>query len=125
LGTGVDTFNPNTEKVALMTLHSAKGLEFKCVFIVGCENGLLPYSLFENQTTDLDEEKRLFYVGMTRTKRFLFLSYAKKRFLLGKQYCLGKSPYLNIIENELVELSKTDYKIKPEARDAQMKLFEI
>ena len=66
LGTGIDVYKPNTEKVTLMTLHSAKGLEFKCVFIVGCENGLIPYSIFETQKADINEEKRLLYVGMTR-----------------------------------------------------------
>ncbi|MCK5393195.1 MAG: UvrD-helicase domain-containing protein, partial [Candidatus Omnitrophica bacterium] len=69
-----DIYKKNTENVNLMTLHAAKGLEFKCVFIVGCENRLLPYSLFENQKSNFEEEKRLLYVGMTRAEEYLILS---------------------------------------------------
>ena len=123
LGTGVDTYITNMENVTLMTLHAAKGLEFKCVFIVGCEAGLLPYSLFEKQESDLDEERRLFYVGMTRAKRFLILSYAKKRFIFGKEFHLEKSPYLLNIEKELTELSKSEYKKRNVKEDGQTNLF--
>ena len=123
LGTGVDTYRPNIENVTLMTLHSAKGLEFKCVFIIGCEDGLLPYSIFNKQKSDLDEERRLFYVGMTRAKRFLFLSHAKKRFIFGKEFHLEKSPFLSSIEQELVEFSKSDYKKVKVKEDKQSTLF--
>jgi superfamily I DNA/RNA helicase len=123
LGTGIDAYQPNMESVNLMTLHAAKGLEFKCVFIVGCEDGLLPYSLFNRQKSDLDEERRLFYVGMTRAKGFLFLSYAKKRFIFGKEFHLGKSPYLLNIEKELIELSKSEYKKRETKKDLQRTLF--
>ncbi|MEA3475758.1 MAG: UvrD-helicase domain-containing protein [Candidatus Cloacimonadota bacterium] len=123
LGTGVDTYRPNIENVTLMTLHSAKGLEFKCVFIIGCEDGLLPYSIFDKQKSDLDEERRLFYVGMTRAKRFLFLSYAKKRFVFGKEFHLEKTPFLYNIEKELIELSKSDYKKRKIKEDGQTNLF--
>ena len=64
-----------------LELHAAKGLEWRCVFIPGCEEGLLPLSLFENQTSDLREERRLFYVGLTRSKEHLYLSSAGKRTL--------------------------------------------
>jgi superfamily I DNA/RNA helicase len=123
LGTGVDTYSPNMENVTLMTLHAAKGLEFKCVFIIGCEDGLLPYSLFNKQESDLDEERRLFYVGMTRAKRFLILSYAKKRFIFGKEFHLGKSSYLSNIEEKLTELSKSEYKKKKKKEEIQSTLF--
>ncbi|MCK4400782.1 UvrD-helicase domain-containing protein [bacterium] len=123
LGTGVDTYKPNMENVTLMTLHSAKGLEFKCVFIVGCEDGLLPYSLFKNQKSDPEEERRLLYVGMTRAERFLFLSHTKKRFILGREYHLKRSPFLSNIEKGLIELSKTEHKKKENKDDLQMSLF--
>ncbi|MGD2089540.1 MAG: UvrD-helicase domain-containing protein [Candidatus Aminicenantes bacterium] len=110
LGTAVDTYRPDLEQVTLMTLHGAKGLEFKAVFIVGCEQGLLPYSLFKSQTSDPEEERRLLYVGMTRAKKFLFLSHAEKRFLLGREYKLGRSLFLNRIERELIELSQQEKK---------------
>ena len=124
LGTGVDTYKPNTESVALMTLHAAKGLEFECVFIAGCENGLLPYSLFRRTAADPEEERRLFYVGMTRAKKFLFLSHAEKRFILGKEYRLGKSPYLDNIEKELIEPAKSGHRKKDRKKDAQLSLFD-
>ncbi len=123
LGAGIDTWEKSSEKVTLMTLHAAKGLEFKCVFIVGCENNLIPYSLFEGQSSDFDEEKRLFYVGMTRAKKYLFLSHAKKRFIHGREYHPGKSPFLNSIENDLTDLFKSGYKKSPHKEDAQMDLF--
>ncbi len=124
LGTGADTYRQNLEKVTLMTLHAAKGLEFNCVFIVGCEDGLIPYSLFENQKSDPGEERRLLYVGMTRAKKFLFLSHADKRFIHGREYRLRKSPYLNSIEEELIELSKTEHRKKEKKEDTQLTLFD-
>jgi len=107
LGTAADSFKPASEQVTLMTLHAAKGLEFPCVFIVGCEQGLLPYSLFRDSVADPEEERRLFYVGMTRAKRYLFLSYAGRRYLFGREYRLAKSPFLSPIEQGLLELERT------------------
>lgn len=123
LGTGVDTYKANLENVTLMTLHAAKGLEFQCVFIVGCEDGLLPYSLYENQPSDINEERRLLYVGMTRAKNFLFLSHAEKRFLYGSEYQLNRSPFLDKIEEELIEKQRQEYKRKAKKVDNQLKLI--
>jgi DNA helicase-2/ATP-dependent DNA helicase PcrA len=64
-----------------MTLHSSKGLEFSCVFITGCEENLIPISLYEKKTADPEEERRLLYVGMTRAKNYLFLTNARQRLL--------------------------------------------
>jgi len=122
LGTAVDTYRPDLEQVTLMTLHGAKGLEFKAVFIVGCEEGLLPYSLFKGQASDPEEERRLLYVGMTRAKKFLFLSHAEKRFLMGREYQLGRSLFLNRIERELIELSQQEKKVK---EPIQRTLFDL
>jgi superfamily I DNA/RNA helicase len=107
LGFGADGYNRQSERIALMTLHAAKGLEFACVFIAGCEQGLLPYSLFRQHPLDSEEERRLFYVGMTRAKRYLFLSFAKQRRVFGKEYHLARSPFLDPIEEELLELQKS------------------
>jgi uncharacterized protein (TIGR00375 family) len=123
LGIGVDTYHPNTEAVTLMTLHAAKGLEFECVFIVGCENGLLPYSLFASQPSDTEEERRLLYVGMTRAKKHLFLSHSDRRFLIGREYNQERSPFLDHIEKELVEHAKSEYKKREKKKDDQMGLF--
>ncbi len=123
LGTGIDIYKPETESVALMTLHAAKGLEFECVFIAGCEDGIIPYSLIENRVSDYDEEKRLLYVGMTRAKRFLILSHARKRFIYGREYNLKRSPFISNIENGLIELSEREYKRKEKEEDIQLSLF--
>ncbi|MCX6581343.1 MAG: UvrD-helicase domain-containing protein [Candidatus Aminicenantes bacterium] len=124
LGAAVDTYQPQLENVALMTLHAAKGLEFKCVFIVGCEDGLLPYSLFEQRQSDVEEERRLLYVGMTRAKKFLFLSHAGKRRLGGRQYHLKRSPFLDNIEKELIEAARQEPKRKDANAPLQRSLFD-
>ncbi len=80
--------------VHVMTLHAAKGLEFDHVFIAGCEEGLLPYTLFDNHSLNIEEEKRLLYVGMTRAKRSLFLSYARQRHLFNMQMKMAPSRFL-------------------------------
>ncbi|HEB12042.1 MAG TPA: ATP-dependent helicase, partial [Spirochaetales bacterium] len=98
------------EKVSLLTLHAAKGLEFKCVFLAGCEQGLLPYALFKSNRPDPDEERRLFYVGMTRAGSFLFLTHARRRFIFNHLYQLEKSPFLAAIEKELAEFIDVEHK---------------
>jgi len=123
LGTGIDTYRRELENVTLMTLHAAKGLEFKCVFIIGCEEGLLPYSLYESQTCDEDEERRLLYVGMTRAKEFLFLCYADKRFIRGREFHLERSPFLDPIEKELIELSQMKERKREKEKFTQPSLF--
>lgn len=127
LGTAVDTYRPNMENVTLMTLHAAKGLEFKCVFITGCEEGLLPYSLFHRQESDPGdpgEERRLLYVGMTRAKKYLFLTHAEKRSLGGREYRLERSPFLADIEKELIEISHQKPRITQLNGPVQRSLFE-
>ena len=122
LGANIDTFQPDIENVNLMTLHASKGLEFKCVFIVGCEDGLLPYSIFRDQISDTEEEQRLLYVGMTRAKRYLYLTHAKKRFLMGQSLELNRSRFLINIEKELVDFSKGKRKESP-PKSNQLELF--
>jgi superfamily I DNA/RNA helicase len=122
LGSSPDAYDHKTEKVTVMTLHASKGLEFKCVFIAGCEEGLIPYTLFKNQETDREEEKRLLYVGMTRAKSYLYLTHATKRFIMGRERTMQRSPFLNRIEKELTEVDKNTYK-KKKQDDSQLKLF--
>ncbi len=125
LGSAADTLRPGLESVSLMTIHAAKGLEFACVFIPGCEEGLLPYSLFSSQPADEQEEKRLLYVGMTRARRYLFLTHAGKRLLFGKSYQLPRSRFLEGIEQELLELSQPEFRKKEKPADRQRKLFDL
>ncbi len=98
-----DLYDPRADRVALLTLHAAKGLEFPVVFIVGCEDGLLPYRR-EGGPTDVDEERRLFYVGMTRAKERLILTHARRRTLYGERRQHAPSPFLADIETALKEI---------------------
>ncbi len=87
--------------VTLMTLHSAKGLEFPVVFITGLEEGLLPHSRSMLDVKQLEEERRLFYVGMTRAKKELYLTYAKKRLYFGGERSGNASRFLSEIPDNL------------------------
>ena len=122
LGWGSDIHRKNLEAVSLMTLHASKGLEFECVFIPGCENGLLPYNLYKTEV-DEEEEKRLLYVGMTRTKKLLYLTHAKTRTLRGRKFNLPKSPFIGSIQQELVQQIKNKARKKPDEKDNQLSLF--
>ncbi len=89
----------NKDGVRLMTLHQAKGLEFPYVFIVGVEEGILPHSRSIDDIYALEEERRLFYVGITRAKKKLYITYAKKRFMFGRRGTGSKSRFLGEEEN--------------------------
>ncbi|MBD3321774.1 MAG: hypothetical protein GF350_11820, partial [Chitinivibrionales bacterium] len=91
-----DVYDPRAEGVAMMTLHAAKGLEWNTVFIVGCEDGLVPLS-DGGRETDYDEERRLLYVGMTRAKKNLIVSWAKNRTVYGSRKKRKPSPFLDAI----------------------------
>ncbi len=120
-----DAGDEPVERVALMTLHAAKGLEFPVVFIVGCEEKLLPLNL-ENMQSDPAEERRLFYVGMTRAKEQLFLVRSKKRSLFGKSYKTSPSRFLRDIQEELKQYEKTRLPVrkkKPAPASNQLELF--
>lgn len=80
--------------VKLMTLHQAKGLEFEYVFIVGLEEGILPHSRSIDDEAQLEEERRLFYVGITRAKKKLFITHAKRRFIFGRRNLSVKSRFI-------------------------------
>lgn len=119
-----DLLADRSQKVHLLTLHAAKGLEFSCVFITGCEEGLIPYSLFPEQAGDPQEERRLFYVGMTRARSLLYLSHARRRFLFGREYRLAPSPYLKLIAEELAERSRQEPPPRTAAAREQLELFQ-
>jgi len=99
--------NIRQDAVMLMTLHSAKGLEFPHVFITGLEEGLLPHSRSMGSNDEIEEERRLCYVGMTRARRQLHLSFARERLLFGSRSDSFPSRFLNEIgdENLLFHLS--------------------
>ena len=84
-----------------MTMHAAKGLEFPVVFITGCEKGYIPFERVGDKQTDINEERRLFYVAMTRAKERLYLTRAKKRRIFGKLILRDLSPFVKDIEKQL------------------------
>ena len=89
--------------VTLMTAHSAKGLEFPLVFIVGLEDGLFPHSRAATDRAELEEERRLAYVAMTRAERYLYVTHAMKRRVYGEELASEPSPFLNEMPGEMLE----------------------
>ncbi len=105
--TDFDQKDLSNDKVKLMTLHSAKGLEFPVVFITGLEQGLFPLMRLENTNEDEEEERRLFYVGITRAKEKLFLSYANRRMKFGNNKIQIPSMFLTEIDSKYLSKSIT------------------
>ncbi|HEY7216325.1 MAG TPA: UvrD-helicase domain-containing protein [Thermoanaerobaculia bacterium] len=103
LGGEVDAWDPRAERVSLLTLHAAKGLEFPAVFLVGCEDGLLPLSWPGADEASLAEERRLFFVGLTRARSRLFLFHSRKRTLRGETRETRPSPFLADLAAALLE----------------------
>ncbi|KJS29102.1 MAG: hypothetical protein VR64_21605 [Desulfatitalea sp. BRH_c12] len=99
-----DLHRPDVEKVALMTLHASKGLEFPVVFIAGCEQGLIPFHRPGATGVDLDEERRLFFVALTRAKERLYLSWARRRARFGTTADQRLSPFVEDIERRLKQV---------------------
>ena len=89
--------------VTLMTVHSAKGLEFPLVFIAGLEDGLFPHSRSATDPAQVEEERRLCYVAMTRAERFLYVTHAMKRRVYGEELASEPSQFLNEMPLELIE----------------------
>ena len=106
LSTDFDIESEDQDKVSLMTLHLSKGLEFNHVFIVGLEEDLFPSALSYNTRSELEEERRLFYVGITRAKENLYLSYANSRYRWGKLIYCEESRFLNEIDKDYVKIIK-------------------
>src|SRR5258708_5412989 len=103
----LDKRGPDAEAVTLMALDNGKGLEFPVVFITGLEDGLLPLARAYDEPALLEEERRLFYVGITRAKRKLFLSHAEERRRNGEFFPSKPSSFLAGISDGLLELRKT------------------
>jgi len=110
LATESDFWDERAERVSLLTLHAAKGLEFAVVFIVGLEDGILPLHWHDLDAATAAEERRLFYVGMTRAKDRLFLSRAQQRNWHGRVQKLPPSPFLRDIEEVLTKHQRSERK---------------
>lgn len=91
-------------EVTLMTIHSSKGLEFDAVFLVGMEEGLFPHSQSLLDQSELEEERRLCYVGITRAKKRLFLTNAKRRMLYGKETFNPPSRFIDEIDKDYIDI---------------------
>jgi DNA helicase II / ATP-dependent DNA helicase PcrA len=103
LGAEIDTRDPRADRITLLTLHAAKGLEFPVVFIVGCDDGLLPLRPWRGAEIDYAEERRLLFVGMTRATTRLTLLTAAKRTLRGEVTDCSPSPFLSSIDPALLD----------------------
>jgi DNA helicase-2/ATP-dependent DNA helicase PcrA len=109
-----------TEKgVSLMTLHSAKGLEFKAVVLPGLEDGLLPHFNSQGAREDVEEERRLLYVGMTRARERLYLSSCRRRRIAGRYQDQSESPFLAELPSEILEV-----KVSPDLAFATSSAFD-
>ena len=97
--------NETDKKVSLMTIHLAKGLEFSHVYIVGLEEDLFPSALSSTTRTDLEEERRLFYVALTRAKRQVTITYAKNRYRWGKLNDCEPSRFINEIHKDYIRFN--------------------
>ncbi|HDR04660.1 MAG TPA: ATP-dependent DNA helicase PcrA, partial [Candidatus Marinimicrobia bacterium] len=95
------------DAVVLMTLHSAKGLEFPIVFIAGMDDGLFPLERAKEKDEELEEERRLFYVGLTRAMTKIYLTTVKERLRYGMSTPSTPSPFLNELPAELVETNRS------------------
>jgi len=122
LRTGEDDYLPDYEAVSLMTIHSAKGLEFDTVFIPGCEDDIIPFNLFGSEVSDLSEEERVFYVALTRAKKQVYLTSALKRRYKGRILESGRSRFIDRIEKDIIEAKKRA-PFKKKEDDGQLNLF--
>ncbi len=103
--TDADNDNNNEDTVKLMTVHAAKGLEFDCVFVVGLEETLFPSGMSINTREELEEERRLFYVAVTRAKKHLWLSYANSRYRFGQLVQNDPSRFIDEMPEEKLDKS--------------------
>ena len=123
LASDADAHLPRADRVRLTTIHAAKGLEFPVVFVAGCEDGYLPLWRSETDTADMDEERRLLFVAMTRARDQLYFTYAKRRRIYGKMETRRISPFVRDIENRLLASAGLGKSKKPRNGPVQMELF--
>ena len=116
LATDLDNDTGDDDRVALMTIHLAKGLEFPYVFVVGMEEDLFPSAMSMNTRSELEEERRLFYVALTRAEHQAYLTYAQSRYRWGKLVDSEPSRFIEEIKDEYLEYinpQDTGYRYKP------------
>ena len=119
LATDMDNWDEADDYVSLLTLHAAKGLEFPIVFLVGMEEKIFPHSQALFHGNELEEERRLCYVGMTRAKQKLFLCRASKRLLWGQETYNLPSRFIKEIPEELLNSSGNGQQPRQPMREKQ------
>lgn len=115
LATDMDKDTSDQDRVALMTIHLAKGLEFPVVYIVGMEEDLFPSAMSMNTRSELEEERRLFYVALTRAEQQAYLTYTQSRYRWGKLVDADPSRFIEEIDDEYLDymIPQEDYRYKP------------
>ena len=121
----IDNLEENSEKVTMMTLHAAKGLEFPVVFLAGMEEGLFPHSRSLNNNSEMEEERRLMYVGVTRAEELLYFTYAKRRLIWGDYKYFTPSRFLREVPQQFLvsnapgsQISRNGYdRVQPRTLD--------
>lgn len=103
LMTGVDMMNNMENSLTLMTIHSSKGLEFPVVFITGCEEDIFPLHRKFDSDAQIDEERRLFYVALTRAKKKVYVTYARSRYRFGEVAYQSRSRFIDELDENVVE----------------------
>ncbi len=136
LSSDIDGMEDSEDSVTMMTLHSAKGLEFNTVFLVGMEEGIFPGYKSIGEPQELEEERRLFYVGITRAKQYLYLTCAKMRTIFGSTSYNAVSRFVSEIPKELLDGYQETFEEKEEAfedsgykweygRPSKMKVYRL
>jgi DNA helicase-2/ATP-dependent DNA helicase PcrA len=116
LATDLDKDTSDEDRVALMTIHLAKGLEFPYVFVVGMEEDLFPSAMSMSTRSELEEERRLFYVALTRAEHQAYLTYAQSRYRWGKLTDSEPSRFIEEIDGQYLEYltpEENNYRYKP------------
>lgn len=125
LATDLDKVEEKKEVVTLMTLHSAKGLEFDTVFIIGIEEGLLPHSMSIDSLAEIEEERRLCYVGITRAKSRVHLIFARVRRIFGATQMNYPSRFISDIPEHLVDYRNQGYSFLGDEKDKDNEYIEF
>lgn len=117
--TDLDSRQGGGDRVMMLTMHTAKGLEFPVVFLIGLEEGLFPHARSLAETAELEEERRLCYVGMTRARERLYLSWARERTLYGNTGCNPVSRFVQEIPSQLLAMESAPPAVEPAAPAAR------
>jgi DNA helicase-2/ATP-dependent DNA helicase PcrA len=121
LSSETDKYDGDEGRVLLMTLHNAKGLEFPTVFLPGLEEGIFPHGRAMNSPEDIEEERRICYVGITRAMKRLYISWAAERTMYGRRQLQSPSRFLKEIPEEVCLENKLRYERKPEIDNLELK----